>query len=313
MSDSTQRTPGPRSTNDSGLFILAMDHRDSLAKKVYDSDDEPTPAQRELIQAGKQLVFDGLREASRQGVDGGRVGVLVDERYGANVARAARAAGLVLAMPIEASGHDWFSLEYGTLADQEWLGHIEEFDPDHVKVLVRDNPAFDQAHRVRQSENLARVSQALRAAGRSFLFELLVPPTEQQEAEAQDYDTDIRPDLTVQVIGDLQRSGVEPDIWKIEGLNSHDAAVSVVSAAQQGGRDAVRCVVLGRDAEQDELDRWLRLAAPVPGFEGFAIGRSIWQDPLAEQLAGRLSIDQVKAQIAQRFTHYARTYAAARG
>lgn len=27
-------------------------------------------------------------------------------------------------------------------------------------------------------------------------------------------------------------------------------------------------------------DRWLRVAAPVPGWMGFAIGRSIWPDPL---------------------------------
>lgn len=297
--------------HDDPLFILAMDHRDSLAEKVYDIEGGPSPEQAKLIADGKGLVFAGLRSAVREGVDGGRVGVLVDERYGAAVAREARADELVLAMPIEASGQDWFTLEYSTLADGQWREHVEEFDPDHVKVLVRDNPQFDTAQRMRQAEDLAQVSQALGEAGRSFLFELLVPASDQQKAEAADYDTEVRPDLTVRVIGDLQRAGVEPDIWKIEGLNTKDAAQSVVAATRQGGRDTVRCIVLGRDADREDLDRWLDIAAPVPGFAGFAIGRSIWQDALADYLAGRLDREGTIARIAQAYRHYAREYSAA--
>lgn len=253
--NSASRASGAAGARAGGsLFLLAMDHRASLARTVYGIEGEPGPAQVGLIAAGKRLVFQGLLAAVEAGADPARTGVLVDERYGADVARRAREAGLTLAMPIERSGQDWFTLEYGTLGEDRWLDHVEEFDPRYVKVLVRDNPAFDADRRRAQQDDLAVVTRALHDRGRSLLVELLVPPTDEQKGHDHpghpdgDYDTEVRPRLTRQVISEMQRAGVEPDIWKVEGLDSAEDAARVVATAQQGGRDAVRCIVLGRDA-----------------------------------------------------------------
>ncbi len=296
------------------LFILAMDHRDSLEHDVYGFGDELTPEQTALISRHKSLVFDGLLRAIEGGADAASAGVLVDERFGADVARAARAHGVDLAMPIERSGQKLFTLEYGTLDDDDWLDHVVEFDPDQVKVLVRDNPDDDPDGRRRQFHALAEVSWALAAAGRTFLVELLVPATEAQLAavagDVRRYDAEVRPGLTVRVMTEFQEHRVEPTIWKIEGLETAEAARAVVAAAQQGGRDEVRCIVLGRDAPAERLDHWLKVAAPVPGFIGFAIGRSIWEDPLRDHLAGAHE-EQLVAAVAERYAHYASVYAGA--
>jgi myo-inositol catabolism protein IolC len=295
------------------LFLLAMDHRDSLARSVYGIDGTPTSAEAERISAGKHLVYRGLVEAVRRGADPSRTGVLVDERYGAAVAREARAAGLTLAMPVERSGQPWFTLEYGTFADRSWLEHVDAFDPDHVKVLIRDNPGFGEHDRRTQQENLAKVSQALRDVGRSLLLELLVPATPEQQAQHGDgYDDDLRPQLTEQVISDMQQAGVEPGIWKIEGLDAPEAAERIVAVAQQGGRGQVRCIVLGRDAPPKDLDRWLRVAASVDGFHGFAIGRSIWEEPLAAHLAGTYDDERLIGQVADNYLHYVAAYTGVR-
>jgi len=299
----TPSGPGP------DLFLLAMDHRHSLAKDVYRISGEVTPADAERIAAGKELIFQGLLTALERGAERPVTGVLVDERYGAAVATQARAAGLRLAMPIEASGHDFFTLEYGRLGERTWLEHVEKFSPDYVKVLVRDNPGFDARARRQQQEDLAAVSRALRDAGRTFLVELLVPALADQAGA--DYDADVRPGLTDQVITEMQQAGVEPDIWKIEGLETRAAATAVVATTQQGGRDDVRCIVLGRDAPAERLDHWLDVAAAVAGFEGFAIGRSIWEEPLAGHLAGKVSADQLAGQVADNYLHYVTTYRAA--
>jgi myo-inositol catabolism protein IolC len=299
-------------TPDPDLFLLAMDHRASLASQVYHLTGEPTEADAEHIAAGKLLIFQGLLAALDQGGDRAQAGVLVDERYGAEVARRARAAGLRLAMPVERSGQDWFTLEYGTIGERVWLDHVERFDPDYVKVLVRDNPGFDAADRRGQQDRLAVVSAALREAGRTLIVELLVPATPEQKAKAgDDYDAKLRPGLTEQVIREMQQAGVEPDIWKIEGLETTEAARAVVATAREGGRDHVRCIVLGRDAPAERLDHWLRIAAGVEGFHGFAIGRSIWEKPLAGHLAGKLTGDQLIDQVAVNYLHYAHSYAAA--
>jgi myo-inositol catabolism protein IolC len=290
-----------------------MDHRDSLAKQVYGISGEPTPADAERISAGKLLVFQGLLTAIDRGADRRYTGVLVDERYGAAVARQARDAGLRLAMPVERSGQPLFTLEYGNVDQRIWLEHVERFAPDYVKVLVRDNPDFDIRDRRAQQDRLAVISRTLRDTGRTFILELLVPATADQNANlGGDYDADLRPQLTERVIHDMQAADVEPDIWKIEGLETLEAADRVVAATRDAGRSHVRCIVLGRDAPADRLDHWLQIAAHTDGFDGFAIGRSIWETPLADHLAGHLTAKQVTDQVASNYLHYVSTYRAAR-
>ena len=294
------------------LLILAMDHRASLVKDIYGITAEPSAGESARVSADKALIFDGLLRAIDQGVDKSMVGVLVDERYGASVASRAKAAGVDLAMPVERSGQKLFMLEYGSIDDGEWLRHVEAFDPDQVKILVRDNPAA-AGERELQLDRLALVSAALRESGRTLLLELLLPGTPAQLASVDHdmlrYDRDLRPALTVQEINELQEAGVEPHIWKVEGLETTAAAAQIVAAARRGQRDDVTCIVLGRDAPRDRLDHWLRVAAGA-GFSGFAIGRSIWEQPLVDYLAGRETADQLVARVADSFTHFAGSYLA---
>lgn len=293
------------------LFLFAMDQRSSLLEHTYDeSGGEPVDeAEAERVRAGKQLVYRGVLTALAAGASRDRTGVLVDERYGADVARLAKDAGLQLAMPVERSGREWFELEYG----DDWLAHVDAFDPDFVKVLVRDNPAFDADRRQQQASDLAAVSAALHDAGRPFLVELLVPGTDDQKASVDDYDRDLRPDLVVQVLEYLQDRGVEADVWKLEGLDAREDAERVVATARRGGRDAVQCIVLGRDAPEEQLDHWLRTAAPVDGFVGFAIGRSNWEEPLEDVVREHLDTEAAEQLIAANYRHFVDTWLEARG
>ncbi|WIB77141.1 DUF2090 domain-containing protein [Curtobacterium sp. MCPF17_002] len=293
------------------LFLLAMDQRSSLLEHTYDEPGgEPIDEQEaERVRAGKQLVYRGVLTALAAGASRDRTGVLVDERYGADVARLAKEAGLQLAMPVERSGREWFELEYG----DQWMAHVDAFDPDWVKVLVRDNPDSDPARREQQAADLAAVASALHDAGRPFLVELLVPGTDEQRASVEDYDRDLRPDLVVQVLEYLQDHGVEADVWKLEGLDERADAERVVATARRGGRDAVQCIVLGRDAPQEQLDHWLRTAASVDGFVGFAIGRSNWEEPLEDVVREHLDTEAAEQLIAANYRHYVDTWLETRG
>ena len=298
-------------TENSDLLILAMDHRDSLLRELYRIDGDPTSDQIATVSAHKELIFDGLLAAIEAGVDVSRVGVLVDERYGSAVAARAKKAGIDLAMPIERSGEPLFLLEYGTFGDGEWLRHVEQFSPAQVKVLVRDNPE-SSANRTLQFDRLITVSNALRESGRSFLFELLVPATPAQlesvGSDALRYDTELRAGLTVRVIEEMQSEGIEPGIWKVEGVESEEDARAVVSAAQRDGRSAVRCLVLGRDAPRERVDHWLKVASAVDGFRGFAIGRSIWETPLADLVSGTATESELVGRVAENYTHFVRAW-----
>ena len=301
-----------RSMSDPLLLILAMDHRDSLERELYRLTAPPTPSEAARIAADKLLVYRALLDAAAQLPASARAGVLVDEQYGASVAELAQhVPTLDLAMPIEASGHPWFRFAFG----DDWQRHAEFFATGNSKVLIRDNPGLDASDRHAQMAAVSQVSTWAREAGRPLIVELLVPATPADLASVGDdaarYDAELRPHLTVQVIHDLQDAGVEPALWKVEGLDATADARAVARAARRGGRDA-RCIVLGRHAPADRLDRWLDAAAPVPGFVGFAIGRSIWWDALSDLLAGSITEAEAQTRIATAYLSFANDFLAAR-
>ena len=295
------------------LLILAADHRNSLERDLYGLTAPPTPDQAARISADKMLIYQALLDAAGQLPAAVQPGILIDEQYGATVAElAARSGGAVcLAMPVEASGEEWFHFAYGS----DWQAHAGFFATDHAKVLIRDNPGLDQGQRAQQAKRLAQVSAWSAAQGRALIVELLVPATAADlaavDGDPARYDREVRPGLTVAVIEDLQDQGVAPTLWKIEGLDTREAAVAIVAAARRGGRTA-DCIVLGRHASRDKLDQWLQIAAPVPGFTGFAIGRSIWWDPLDTWLHGRSTADETRQRIAGAYLGFATYYLGAR-
>ena len=283
------------------LYLLAFDHRGSFERDLFGATEPVSDGVRSGIIAAKEIIYDGFIEAVRRGVPNEAAGVLTDEEYGAGVARRARADGHLLAMPVEKSGQAEFEFQYG----EDFGAHIEAFDPTFTKVLVRYNPGGDAVLNARQTERLARLTGWLHERGRLFLFELLVPATPEQlqsvGGDQRRYDVEVRPGLVVRAIEALQAGGVEPDIWKIEGLDRADACVKVVAAARAGGRDGVVCIVLGRGADEAQVIEWLRVAAPVPGFDGFAVGRTIWEEALRSFIAGTMERGATVEQIAQRY------------
>lgn len=296
------------------LFILADDHRDSLEKQLYKLTAPPTDAQAARIRADKLLVYQALTDASAHLSDQAQAGILVDEQYGTEVADlAAKSHGLInLSMPIEASGDAWFEFEYG----DNWRQHASIFSTDHAKVLLRDNPALPVADRLQQAERVKVVSAWAAETRHSLIIELLVPATDDDlksvGGDKKRYDDELRPKLTLEVIAYLQDNGADPALWKVEGMNRTEDAAAVADIARRGGRTA-DCIVLGRHSSREDLDHWLEIAAPIPGYVGFAIGRSIWWDPLTDLLAGTIPSAVARARIAENYLAFARTYLAARG
>jgi myo-inositol catabolism protein IolC len=212
-------------------------------------------------------------------------------------------------MPVEKSGQNEFDFEYG----DQFGEHIERWDPDFSKVLVRYNPDDpDTDMNARQIERLKRLSDWLHEHDRKFLFELLVPATDEQLEQAggdsDRYDAELRPELMRRAIEDIQNVGIEVDIWKIEGVDERSDAEMLAQQTRAGGRDGVVCVLLGRGASDEKVDHWLTQAAPVEGFVGFAIGRSIWGDPLKAFLDGSVEREDAARQIGEKYMHFVEVY-----
>ncbi len=298
---------------DGKLYILAFDHRGSFQKKMFGIEGDPSPEQTETISDAKHLIFEGMLKAVEQGVPADAAGVLVDEQFGGSIPGQAKGQGLLLAMPVEKSGQDMFDFDYG----EQFGEHIERFDPNFSKVLVRYNPDGDQAGTREQLGKLRRLSDWLHERDRRFLFELLVPAEPAQlesvGGDSERYDAELRPELMRRAIAEIQDAGIEVDVWKIEGVDERSDCERIVEQARSGGRDGVVCVVLGRGANTEKVDQWLDAAAPLDGYVGFAIGRSIWWDALKGFLDGSIEREDAAQQIAENYLRFIRVYERAEG
>jgi myo-inositol catabolism protein IolC len=297
---------------DGKLYILAFDHRGSFQKKMFGIEGDPTPEQTATIADAKHLIYEGMVKAvDKSDVHADTLGVLVDEQFGApkNIQKDAKAAGLKLAMPVEKSGQDMFDFEYGADFGQ----HILDFDPDFSKVLVRYNSDHDAEENRVQLGKLKELADWLHDNGRLFLFELLVPAEPAQlesvGGDTDRYDAELRPELMRKAIEDIQDFGIEVDIWKIEGVDEQADAEMLAQQTRKGeGRENVVCVLLGRGASDAKVDQWLRAAAPVDGFIGFAIGRSIWGDALTGYINGSLEREAAAKQVAENYLRFVKVY-----
>jgi 5-dehydro-2-deoxygluconokinase len=294
--------------SDSKLYILAFDHRGSFQKKFFGIEGEPDSEQTAIIADAKHLIFEGMLQAVAAGADPQVTGVLVDEQFGSSVPEEAHEKGLKLAMPAERSGQPMFDFQYG----DDFGAHIERFNPDYTKVLVRYNPDGNSDNNREQLVKLKRLSDWLGKHEPKFLFELLVPAEQAQlqtvGGDTDRYDAELRPELMRRAIAEIQDAGVNVDIWKIEGVEQRSDCEMLVAQARTGGRDYVNCVVLGRGADDAKVDHWLTQAAPVDGFIGFAIGRSIWWDPLKAYVDGKIERSAGARKIAENYLRFIAVY-----
>jgi len=282
------------------LFILAFDHRSSfLGGLLGIKGRAPTKEEQETVSDYKEIIFRGFRAALEEGVSKEHAGILVDEEFGSRVLREAKAQGLVFAMPVEKSGQDEFDFEYG----DRYQKHIEDYDPTFVKVLVRYNSEGDREVNVRQLKRLRTLNEYLRSRKKPLLFELLVPATKTQLDSLGDrrrYDVEMRPRLMVSAMGEIQDAGVEPTVWKLEGVERREDATRLVEQARRGGRRA-SVVTLGRGESKEMVQRWLEVGALTKGVNGFAVGRTIFWDPLSDYRARKISGEQAIRGVAENY------------
>ena len=290
------------------MLILAFDHRSSFTEKLFGIKNRKlTAEEKKNIEEYKRTIFTGFRQALEKNVPREIAGLLVDEEYGADILRDAKKSGFTFAMPVEKSGQDEFDFEYG----EDYAKHIEEFEPTFVKILVRYNPAGDATLNQRQLQRLKTLSDYLKRTSRPFLFELIVPSTSQQLAEVggskETYDQAVRPKLMVESLKEIQVAGIEPSVWKLEGVENPKDAKTIVNQAQSGGRKA-GVITLGRGESKEMVQKWLAVGARIPGIIGFAVGRTIFWQPLVEYKAGTISRDEAVEKIALNYADFAKLW-----
>ena len=291
------------------LYILAFDHRGTITKGLLGVEGrEPTQDEANKVSEMKQIIFDGFLKANEYGITGGDPAILVDETFGLEVQQKAKEMNIKFAAPVEKSGQKVFDFEYGDQFGEK----IKEVGADFVKILVRWNPDDEEEIRKTQGNRIKELSDWLTENDKKFLLEFLVPATEEQLSSVENdqarYDSEIRPKLAVKVVDEMRERGADPDIWKIEGLDTSEDCEKVAHAIRTGDREDVIAVVLGRGASDEKVNEWLRAGSSVEGYKGFAIGRSIFWEALKGFHEGEKSREEAVEEIAQSYLGFLSVY-----
>lgn len=288
-------TTQPTSQFPNPLYMLAFDHRQVLRDLC------PSASTQDLKDA-KVAVLDSLDLLSGRMAGKKSLAFLVDEEYGGTAAHLARERGVYVSMPIEASRTKILELQF----PNDYQKRFEHFDPQSVKALVFHNPADDARRKEAQLSLLRQIGDFAREQRRDYLLEVLITPTseqlEQSGGDKAGFRATLFPQLLVESIAEMQAYGIEPDIWKVEGLESIADTAAVGAQATTGGRDFVRCIVLGSGESQEKVNSWLANASAVPAFAGFAVGRTVWHKPLLDMLTGNVTREGAVEAMARSFS-----------
>ena len=295
------------------LFVLPFDHRSSFEAGLLGIRGRQTdPQEVRRLAAYKRVIYDGFLEAIGNDVPPETSATLVDQKYGEEILSDANQRGIATCTSVEKGGQAEFDFEYG----DDFGVRLRDANPTFAKALVRYNPEGDFSVNENQRRRLKVLSDHAHSAGYKFMFELLVPPTEQQldsvGRDSSEYDRRIRPELTARTIEELQMAGVEPDVWKLEGTDDVGAARNVVAQAQTGGRNRVGVIVLGRGENEKRVHDWLAIGAQTVGVIGFAVGRTVFWQPLVDYKDGGISRAEAVNRIAETYRQLYRLFVDAR-
>jgi myo-inositol catabolism protein IolC len=277
------------------LYILPFDHRGSFVKIVGSSDIMK-------IKTYKQLIYSAFKKALKTGISKTDVGILIDETYGKEILLDAKKNGLITCYTLEKSGQKEFQFDR-----KDWKNRLKLFKPNYVKVLIRYNPVNKELNE-RQAKKLASLSKYLTNQSIGFLLEVLVPATEQQiKKYGGSYDRDIRPKLVFKTLKELQSAGVNPNIWKLEGLDKIKDMQKIAVQVKKFNQSA-NIVVLGRGESLKKAQEWIKVGARVKAVVGFAVGRTIFQQPLLDYKSKKLSKNQAIEKISQNYLHFVKLF-----
>ena len=279
------------------LYLLPFDHRHSF-EELINAKDHPSKDEVDKIKDYKQMIFLAFKKALQQGVSKRDAGILVDEQYGREILLAARKNQLITCYTLEKSGQQEFHFD-----KSDWKKKLKFFRPTYAKVLIRYNPV-NKALNKRQAKKLKQLGDYLRKVKIKFLLEVLVPATEKQRISA--YETKLRPILTKMSIKELQKAGVKPDIWKLEGV---DKLKDLLSISRQVKEDSeARIVILGRGESRAKAEHWLKIGAKVPVVVGFAVGRTVFQQPLMDYQNKKTTKQQTIKAIMNNYLHFVKLF-----
>ncbi|MGC5700964.1 5-dehydro-2-deoxygluconokinase [Pseudomonas sp. NFXW11] len=263
------------------LFVFAFDHRGQLLELAQQGGQAPAriSAIKQLFVQAVQRVEQRLRE---QGV-AADVGLLADQRFGQDALNAATGRGWWVARPVEVQGSRPLAFEHGRSVGSNLIAWPQE---QIIKCLVQFHPDDEPMLRLEQEAQIRGLYQASQVSGHELLLEI-IPPKDLPGAH---------PEVLYRSLKRLYNLGIYPAWWKIEAQSAEEWK-KLDELIQERDPYCRGVVLLGLNASAECLAEGFRQARDSRTCRGFAVGRTIFQEPSRAWMAGEIDDETLIRQV----------------
>ncbi len=265
------------------LFVFAFDHR----AQFFDLAQEAGAAEERLPVLKQLLVRAVVETEASDPTLAGKIGILCDGRYGQDALNAATGRGWWIGRPVELPGSNPLVFEEGRSVGTTLLSWPQEHI---VKCLVFYHPDDPVEHRLEQEAQVRSLYNAAQSSGHELLLEVIprkgkLPPSE---------------DAVVRAMKRFYNLGIYPEWWKLPPMSAEmwrqaDALLAERDPYCRG------VVLLGLGATMKALSEGFHAASAAATCRGFAVGRTIFEEPSRAWLAGNLPDDTFVEQARRNF------------
>ncbi len=252
------------------LFILPFDHR-SFFVNLLGFNKKVDKNGKQTISNIKKVIYDGFLYAYKNSKFKQFMGVLIDECYGENIIRDAKKKKIILSVSTEKSGQDVFDFEYG----KDFKKHILKFKPSFVKILIRYD--YKKSNKI-QLEKMKILYDFCKKNKFDLLLELLTPNTKNKSF------------FTERAVSEILSYKIFPEIWKIEGYEKKSDWSKIIKSIKIYSNNP-KIIMLGRGESKEMLKKWIKSAKGFKEIIGFAVGRTIFLEPIKDFYKNKITRD----------------------
>ncbi len=268
------------------LFILPFDHRSGLARELFNAAYPTNVTTRKKISALKRIIFEGFLAAYPAAQKYGDCGILVDEEFGTPILNEAKRKGIIFAVSTETSGSSTFDFVH-----KRGFGRaLIERDPTYAKALVNYHLGDDELNHEKMKK-LRQLSEFCETEGIPLMLEPLVHGKKSPLS------------MAITMIRDMNTHGIRPALWKLEMQKSSRDWKKLAKVAK------APMILLGHGESIKVVDGWVIDAAKSGAVDGFAIGRTIFFEPIKKYHEKSITKKQAVEAIAKNYLHYVKLWA----
>lgn len=263
------------------LCIFAFDHRKQLVDMAEKCGADP----KRIPQLKTLLLKAAEQTAQEEGIYNGNAGILADTTFGQAALNEITGKKWWIGRPIELPSSRPLRLEHGDLGSQ-----LINWPAEHVvKCLAFYHPADKAELKADQDATLKEVYRACCRTGHELLLEIILPADMEQK---ESYYTDM--------IAHFYSLGIKPDWWKLPGVSAETWA-EISKVIEANDKHCRGILILGLDAPEAVFENVFKASANAPLVKGFAVGRTIFGQPSADWLAGKIDDEQLIKETSERY------------